>query len=153
MQFLTGDFDRCADEGVVVDELGGDTDGGLNVGEGDSLPGDQRRLRTDPNRHRARFRGTVVGQPLTVPRNRTSSAPGLLSRLHTCSAYPCGALTAGRPARSCFGVQGYSAPLLDELTRRGVLSRPRRADRPAARGGARVLAQGPVADLVSEQRR
>lgn len=45
-----------------------------------------------------------------------------------------------------------TAPLLDQLVQRGVLSRPRRADRPAARGTARVRASGPVADLVSEQR-
>lgn len=46
-----------------------------------------------------------------------------------------------------------TAPLLDELVRRGVLSKPRRADRPSARGAGRVHARGPVADLVSEQRR
>lgn len=45
-----------------------------------------------------------------------------------------------------------TAPLLDQLVKRGVLSRPRRADRPAARGTARVRASGPVAALVSEQR-
>ncbi len=45
-----------------------------------------------------------------------------------------------------------TAPLLDQLVQRGVLSRPHRADRPAARGAARVRASGPVADLVSEQR-
>lgn len=46
-----------------------------------------------------------------------------------------------------------TAPLLEQLVRRGVLSKPRRDDRPAARGAARVQAFGPVADLVSEQRR
>lgn len=46
-----------------------------------------------------------------------------------------------------------AAPLLEQLVRRGVLSKPRRADRPAGRGAARVQAFGPVADLVSEQRR
>jgi len=46
-----------------------------------------------------------------------------------------------------------TAPLLEQLIRRGVLNKPRRADRPAARGAARVHARGPVADLVSEQRR
>ncbi|PZS04000.1 MAG: prevent-host-death protein [Pseudonocardiales bacterium] len=46
-----------------------------------------------------------------------------------------------------------TAPLLDQLVQRGVLSKPRRADRPAARGARRVHAHGPVADLVSEQRR
>lgn len=45
-----------------------------------------------------------------------------------------------------------SASLLDQLVERGVLSRPQRAHRPAARGAARVRASGPVADLVSEQR-
>ena len=45
-----------------------------------------------------------------------------------------------------------TAPLLDTLVQRGVLSRPRRPDRPAARGTARVRASRPVADLVSEQR-
>ena len=45
-----------------------------------------------------------------------------------------------------------AAPLLDQLTQRGVLGRPTRADRPAARGAARVRASGPVADLVGEQR-
>jgi prevent-host-death family protein len=46
-----------------------------------------------------------------------------------------------------------SAPLLDQLTERGVLSKPQRPDRPAARRAGRVRASGPVADLVSEQRR
>ena len=44
-----------------------------------------------------------------------------------------------------------TAPLLDQLVQRGVLSKPR-ADRPAARAAARVRASGPVADLVAEQR-
>lgn len=47
----------------------------------------------------------------------------------------------------------HTAPLLDELVRRGVLSKPRRTDRPTARGAGRVRARSPVADLVSEQRR
>lgn len=46
-----------------------------------------------------------------------------------------------------------TAALLDDLVARGVLSKPRRVDRPVARGAARVHADGPVADLVSEQRR
>lgn len=46
-----------------------------------------------------------------------------------------------------------TAPLLDQLTRSGVLSKPRRAGRPIASGAARVSASGPVAELVSEQRR
>lgn len=46
-----------------------------------------------------------------------------------------------------------TAPLLEELTRRGVLSKPRRAGRPTGSGAPRVHARGPVAELVSEQRR
>jgi prevent-host-death family protein len=46
-----------------------------------------------------------------------------------------------------------AAPLLDQLIERGVVGKPRRADRPAARNASRVHASGPVADLVSEQRR
>ena len=46
-----------------------------------------------------------------------------------------------------------TAPLLDQLIARGVLSKPRRADRPAAGGVARAHASGPVSELVSEQRR
>lgn len=45
-----------------------------------------------------------------------------------------------------------TGPLLERLVRDGVLSKPRRGDRPVARGTARVRARGPVADLVSEQR-
>ncbi len=46
-----------------------------------------------------------------------------------------------------------TAPLLDELVRAGVLSKPRRVSRPVARGADRVQARGAVAGLVSEQRR
>jgi prevent-host-death family protein len=46
-----------------------------------------------------------------------------------------------------------TAPLLDQLVADGVLSKPRRADRPAARGLVRVRASGSVAELVTEQRR
>ncbi|HZE05180.1 MAG TPA: type II toxin-antitoxin system prevent-host-death family antitoxin [Solirubrobacteraceae bacterium] len=46
-----------------------------------------------------------------------------------------------------------TAPILERLTREGVLSRPRRATRPAARKTPRVRARGPVSELVSEQRR
>lgn len=46
-----------------------------------------------------------------------------------------------------------TAPLLDQLTQAGVLSRPRRAERPEARRARRVRTTGSVADLVSEQRR
>ena len=46
-----------------------------------------------------------------------------------------------------------TAPLLDQLIASGVLSKPRRDDRPAARGAARAQASGPVSELASEQRR
>lgn len=46
-----------------------------------------------------------------------------------------------------------ATPLIDQLTQQGVLSRPRRLDRPAGRGASRVQARGSVAELVSEQRR
>lgn len=46
-----------------------------------------------------------------------------------------------------------TAPLLDQLTRQGVLSRPRRAGRPRARAASRAHARRPVSDLVGEQRR
>ncbi|WP_232065381.1 type II toxin-antitoxin system Phd/YefM family antitoxin [Mycobacterium shinjukuense] len=46
-----------------------------------------------------------------------------------------------------------SAPLLEQLTRQGVVSRPRSAVRPTARGAPRVRARGSVSELVSEQRR
>lgn len=46
-----------------------------------------------------------------------------------------------------------TASLLEQLTQQGVLSKPQRADRPTASRTARVHASGPVADVVSEQRR
>jgi hypothetical protein len=46
-----------------------------------------------------------------------------------------------------------TAPLLEQLVQQGVLAKPLRADRPAARGAVRARARGPVADLVDEQRR
>jgi prevent-host-death family protein len=46
-----------------------------------------------------------------------------------------------------------TAPLLEQLTRQGVVSRPRSASRPTASGAPRVRARGSVSDLVSEQRR
>jgi len=46
-----------------------------------------------------------------------------------------------------------SAPLLEDLAARGVISAPPRAERPSARTAERVTARGPVADLVGEQRR
>ncbi|MDN5797533.1 MAG: type II toxin-antitoxin system prevent-host-death family antitoxin [Intrasporangium sp.] len=45
-----------------------------------------------------------------------------------------------------------SAPLLEQLTRRGVLTRPRQG-RPTARGARRSRPSGSVSDLVREQRR
>lgn len=46
-----------------------------------------------------------------------------------------------------------TAPLLERLVQQGVLSKPRRAVRPTARGARRAQAHGPVADLVADQRR
>lgn len=46
-----------------------------------------------------------------------------------------------------------TAPLLEQLTQQGVVSRPRLASRPTASGAPRVRARGSVSDLVSEQRR
>ena len=46
-----------------------------------------------------------------------------------------------------------TAPLLERLTEAGVLSKPRRPDRPVARGAPRVHPHAPVSDLVSEERR
>lgn len=46
-----------------------------------------------------------------------------------------------------------AAPLIEQLTQQGVLSKPRRSQRPAARGRSRVPAQGSVSELVGEQRR
>ena len=46
-----------------------------------------------------------------------------------------------------------TAPLLEQLTQRGVLSKPQRAGRPTASGTSRVHARGSVAEIVGEQRR
>jgi prevent-host-death family protein len=46
-----------------------------------------------------------------------------------------------------------TAPLLERLTRQGVLSQPHTASRPRASGASRVHARGSVSDLVGEQRR
>jgi prevent-host-death family protein len=46
-----------------------------------------------------------------------------------------------------------TAPLLERLTREGVLSRPRRAGRPTASGASRAHADRPVSELVDEERR
>lgn len=42
--------------------------------------------------------------------------------------------------------------LLDRLEREGILTRAKTKKRPSARTGARIKADGPVADLVSEMR-
>ena len=46
-----------------------------------------------------------------------------------------------------------TAPLIEELTRQGVLGKPRRSDRPLARTMVRARATDSVSELVSEQRR
>jgi prevent-host-death family protein len=46
-----------------------------------------------------------------------------------------------------------SAPLLDRLHAEGVIGKPSTSARPSARAARRVKARGPVADLVSDQRR
>ncbi len=46
-----------------------------------------------------------------------------------------------------------AAPLLERLTREGVLAAPGASGRPRFDGMPRVRASGPVADLVGEQRR
>ena len=46
-----------------------------------------------------------------------------------------------------------TAPLLEQLTARGVLGPPRSLDRPVARDRRRIKARGPVSELVREQRR
>jgi prevent-host-death family protein len=47
----------------------------------------------------------------------------------------------------------HTAPLLDQLVQRGVLSKPVSSQRPTARSVVRARASGPVAELVSAQRR
>lgn len=46
-----------------------------------------------------------------------------------------------------------TAPLLEQLVQRGVLSGPSGVARPSARSVARARASGSVSELVSEQRR
>jgi prevent-host-death family protein len=46
-----------------------------------------------------------------------------------------------------------TAPLIEQLSQQGVLGKPRRADRPTARGIARARATDSVSELVTEQRR
>lgn len=57
----------------------------------------------------------------------------------------------GTPVARLVPVEG--APLLERLTRQGVLSKPRDAARPAAGAVSRVHAHGSVSDLIGEQRR
>lgn len=57
----------------------------------------------------------------------------------------------GTPVARLVGVD--SAPLLEQLTQEGVLSRPQQAARPAARTASRVRPRGSVSELVGEQRR
>jgi len=57
----------------------------------------------------------------------------------------------GMPVARLLSVE--TAPLLEQLTQRGVLSKPRRPGRPTASGAPRVRARGSVAELVGEQRR
>ncbi|MGH2732908.1 MAG: type II toxin-antitoxin system Phd/YefM family antitoxin [Actinomycetota bacterium] len=46
-----------------------------------------------------------------------------------------------------------ATPIIERLTRQGVISKPRRPGRLKATGRPRVAARGPVAELVTEQRR
>ena len=46
-----------------------------------------------------------------------------------------------------------AAPLIEQLSQQGVLGKPRRAGRPAARGIDRARAAASVSELVAEQRR
>ena len=57
----------------------------------------------------------------------------------------------GVPVARVIGIGG--APAVERLIRDGTVSRPRVAHRPPARGQRRIRAQGPVAELVSEDRR
>jgi prevent-host-death family protein len=45
-----------------------------------------------------------------------------------------------------------AGPVIERLTREGVISRPKNPQRPVAVGRRRIKASGPVADLVSDQR-
>ncbi len=46
-----------------------------------------------------------------------------------------------------------TAPLLEQLTQRGVVSQPQQAERPTATGAGRAHARRPVSELVGQQRR
>ncbi len=56
----------------------------------------------------------------------------------------------GRPVAQIVGLDAI--PLMDRLIAEGVVTPPR-GPKPVARGSERVRATGPVADLVSAQRR
>jgi len=57
----------------------------------------------------------------------------------------------GTPVARLVAVE--TAPLLEQLTRQGVLGRPQGKGRPTAHGARRARARRPVSDLVGEQRR
>jgi prevent-host-death family protein len=46
-----------------------------------------------------------------------------------------------------------SAPMIERLTREGVLGAPESLVRPIARAADRVVADGPVSDYISDNRR
>lgn len=57
----------------------------------------------------------------------------------------------GTPVARLIAIE--TAPLLERLTREGILSRPKSAARPTASGARRVKSLAPVSELVGEQRR
>lgn len=57
----------------------------------------------------------------------------------------------GTPVARLVGID--SAPLLERLTQRGVLSQSQRSERPRATGAARQTVKRPVSELIGEQRR
>lgn len=46
-----------------------------------------------------------------------------------------------------------TTPLIEQLTKSGILGKPRRTGRPTARGASRVQPRASVSELVGEQRR
>lgn len=57
----------------------------------------------------------------------------------------------GTPVARIVGLD--STPVIDRLTTEGIISRPTRSTRPVAGERHRPVANRPVADIVSEQRR
>ena len=57
----------------------------------------------------------------------------------------------GKPVARLLAVN--TAPLLDQLTQRGVLGKPSRHSRPSAREAVRAQATGSVSAFLGEQRR